>query len=158
MLRFLFAMSVLLLGSLNAVAEESASASDKQDIIQELLAFPAPPPESIEPARFTYDSPPPEDAPLDVIGRYWGRSARPNLASVTYGQSSGSNRTPITMKTRERLVEACQEYPELAPSLLGLLPQTPEVKDILKQLYDEKIDRMGETWGRAFEEVFKDEQ
>ena len=154
MIRVIFLSAILLLSSFDSISAEPDSSNDKKDIIQKLLEFPAPPPESGESAVFTEDSPPPEDAPLDVLGRYWAEAERYST-SKSYGNKGDSDNELITMKTRERLVDACIANPEIAPSILDLLPQTPEVMDILKDLYNKNADNMDVSWKKELKNYLK---
>src|SRR5215469_6427361 len=126
MARLTFALCLLALVPWNTAGQ----AAQQHDLVQELLTFPAPPPKNDEsrtqaaPARFSWNSPPPDDAPLEILGLYWG-------------QINGSVPMPASQKTRERLVEACVAKPEFTASLLKLLPQTTDVQDVIKRLYDE---------------------
>ena len=135
MTRFSLAFCILVACSWNAVGQTES----KRNLVQELLAFPAPPPHSDESrastgtARFRWDSPPPDDAPLEVLGLYWG-------------QIDDSTKQTASQRTRERLVEACAAKPELTVSLLKLLPESPKVQDLIKQLYDENGQRFGDAW------------
>ena len=135
MARITLALCLLALTPWNAIGQTV----QQRDLVQELLVFPAPSPQSNESrpqggaARFSWDSPPPEDAPLDVLGLYWG-------------QINDSVKMSASLKTRERLVEACVAKPEFTASLLKLLPQTPQVQNVIKRLYDDNGERLGEGW------------
>lgn len=144
MARFMFALCLLLLTPWNAIGQTAP----QRDLAQELLTFPAPSPQSNESrpqagaARFSWNSPPPDDAPLEVLGLYWG-------------QINDSAKMPASQKTRERLVEACVAKPEFTASLLKLLPQTPQVQDLVKRLYDENGERVSEGWREEVKKYLK---
>lgn len=144
MARLTFALCLLALAPWNAVGQTA----QQHDLVQELLAFPAPPPKSDESriqagaARFSWNSPPPDDAPLEILGLYWG-------------QINGSVQMSASQKTRERLVEASVAKPEFTTSLLKLLPQTPQVQDVIKRLYDENGERLGEGWREGVKKYLK---
>jgi hypothetical protein len=98
----------------------SASNSQAANIIEGLLKFPAPTPGNLPEgrpaeAKFSWNSPPPDDAPLDVLGLYWG-------------QIDDSIKVKALASTRSRLLEACIQKPELTASLLKILPRTPRHK------------------------------
>jgi hypothetical protein len=107
-------------------------------VIEDLLKFPAPTPQSMMEGRsdgvkFSWNSPPPDDAPLDVLGLYWG-------------QIDDSIKAKASAQTRSRLLEACIQKPELTASLLKILPQTPQAQDAIKQIYDANAARLSEGW------------
>ena len=135
MTRIALALWLLVLTPCNSTGQ----AVLKSDLVHELLAFPAPPPQNdqsraqVAPARFSWSSPPPDDAPLEALGLYWG-------------QINDSAKISASQKTRERLVEACVAKPEFTASLLKLLPQMPRVHDVIKRLYDENGQRLSEQW------------
>jgi hypothetical protein len=139
MLRAIFALLLLVLSTPTAIGQTAPTTALQPGLVQELLAFPAPPPQSDESrqqvgtARFSWNSPPPEEAPLEVLALYWG-------------QIDDSVKKSASQKTRERLVEACVQKPELTASVLKLLPQTPHVQDVIKRLYDENGERLSEGW------------
>jgi len=139
MLGVIFALYLLTGASTNAFGQTSSTTPKQFDLIQELLGFPAPPPQSDESrqqagnARFAWNSPPPDDAPLEVLGLYWG-------------QIDDSVKESATQKTRERLIDACAQKPELTASLLKLLPQTPPVNEAIKHIYDENGERLSDGW------------
>ena len=144
MARLTFALCLLALVPWNAVGQTAR----QHDLVQELLTFPAPPPKNDEsrtqvgPARFNWNSPPPDDPPLEILGLYWG-------------QMNDSVQMSTSQKTRERLLEACIAKPELTASLLKLLPQTPQVQDVVKRLYDENGERLGEGWREEVKKYLK---
>lgn len=144
MARLTFALCLLAPPPWNAFVQTA----QQHDLVQELLTFPASPPKSDESriqagaARFSWNSPPPDDAPLEILGLYWG-------------QINGSVQMSASQKTRERLVEACVAKPEFTASLLKLLPQTPQVQDVIKRLYDENGERLGEGWREEVKKFLK---
>jgi hypothetical protein len=139
MLRVIFALYLLTLNITNASAQTSSETPMQSDLVQELLRFPAPPPQSDKPqqqagnARFAWNSPPSDDAPLEVLGLYWG-------------QIDDSVKKSASQKTRERLVDACEQKPEFTASLLKLLPRTPHVNDVIKSIYDKNGERFSDSW------------
>ena len=65
----------------NGLSQSTSRQSHKQDenVIEDLLRFPTPTPQNrpvgpAQDAEFSWDSPPPDDATLDVLGLYWSRS------------------------------------------------------------------------------------
>jgi hypothetical protein len=116
----------------------------REDLVAELLKLDAPPPPSGLPMAAVASAesaqardiflPPGDDAPLDVLARYWAHLPPTSEANN------------ISDKTRERLLEACDSYPELLPSLLDKLPKTPAAYDKVKALFDEHSQKFGGTW------------
>jgi len=116
------------------------SASDK--LVTELLKLPAPPPPAGIPGEQLpqdnrYHAPefstPGDDAPLDVLGRYWA-------------QKSSSDESGPSANVQRRLLEFCETKPELMPSLLTLLPQDHESSGRIKVVYDKNGARFGDDW------------
>ena len=144
MTRLMFALCLLALIPWNVIGQTAP----QPDFVQELLTFPAPSPQSSESrpqagaVRFSWNSPPPDDAPLEVLGMFWG-------------QINDSAKMSESQKTRERLVEACIAKPEFTASLLKVLPQTPQVEDVIKRIYDENSERLGEGWSVEVKKYLK---
>jgi hypothetical protein len=125
----------------------SHSNSQAANVIEDLLRFPAPTPENVPEgrpgkAKFSWDSPPPDDAPLDVLGLYWG-------------QIDDSIKVKASSATRSRLLEACVQKPELTASLLKILPQTPQAQDTIKRIYDGNADRLSDGWRAEVKKYLK---
>jgi hypothetical protein len=125
---------------------QSASTSTqtvKSDLIRDLLALPAPSsaagtpahpaPQFDESSDTTSDDEPPEDAPLEVLSRYWAEE------SVTDG-------TKLSENLRQRLLAACEAQPELLGSLIRILPDTPDSYDRIKAIYDRNADKFNDSW------------
>ena len=131
-------LAFALTASFGASQITSQSHSQAANVVEDLLKFPAPTPENVpegrpEKAKFSWDSPPPDDAPRDVLGLYWG-------------QIDDSIKVKASEATRARLLEACIQKPELTASLLKILPRTPQAEDTIKRIYDENAERLSEGW------------
>src|SRR5262245_54905336 len=114
MLGVIFLLCFLTMSPSNTPVGQTAPVNtSRPELIEQLLGFPAPAPASSESReqagipRFTRNSPPPDDAPLEVLALYWG-------------QIDDSVKKTAQPKTRERLVEACVQKPEATPALLKL--------------------------------------
>jgi hypothetical protein len=128
-----------------AAAHGQTSSADRRtsdDLITGLLKLPAPPPPAgIPGAQLPQDnsyrapefSIPTDDAPSDVLGRYWA-------------QKSGSDESRPSANVQRRLLEFCETKPELLPSLLTLLPQDHESSGRIKLVYDKNGVRFGDDW------------
>jgi hypothetical protein len=110
------------------------------DLITGLLKLSAPPPAAGIPGEElpqgdVYHSPvfsvPADDAPLDVLGRYWAH------------MSSSDDSKPNT-NVSHRLLEFCESQPELLPSLLRLLPRDHEANERIKAIYDKNGAKLGD--------------
>ncbi len=121
--------------------------SQAVNVIEDLLKFPAPVPQNLtegrpENPKFSWNSPPSDDSPLDVLGLYWGHID----TSISANASE---------QTRSRLLEACIQKPEFTASLLQLLPQAPQAQDAIKRIYDENAERLSEGWRDAVKKYLK---
>jgi hypothetical protein len=129
-------LALTLTTSVAASQVHSHSNSQSANIIEDLLKFPAPTPGNVpegrpEKAKFSWNSPPPDDAPVEVLGLYWG-------------QIDDSTKMKASASTRSRLLEACVQKPELTASLLKILPQTPQAQDTIKRIYDGNAESLSE--------------
>ena len=110
------------------VRAQQAQASS--DPIAKLLEVPAPLPDSandsFDPWENKAKSPPipGEDAPLDLLVKYW---------RVTFRY----NAPPPSDRVRRRLLEAVERYPDELSRLVDGLPDTPESHDRVKALLDQ---------------------
>src|SRR5262245_46128214 len=77
--------------------------------------------------------PPADDAPIKELIAYWN-------------QSHGANAPKPSDKVRQRLLEACEDRPELTPDLISLLPETTDTHDRLYKLLEEEDN--GFDWKR----------
>src|SRR5690349_18309365 len=97
------------------------------NLLKQLLDLPAPPPVeeglsqalnskpvSRDPDFFSKSKIPPDDAPLEDLILYW------STQSQTYAQLRYNVRP--SEKTLERILEYCEEKPELLSSFLNILP------------------------------------
>src|SRR5262245_52130689 len=74
--------------------------------------------------------PPADDAPIKELLAYWS-------------QDHGANAPKPSDKVRQRLLEACEDRPELFPGLINFLPETTDTHDRLYKLYEEGQDDNG---------------
>src|SRR5262247_351871 len=103
--------------------------------IKELLKLDPPAPNSIgeknsentNASSKEEDKPPADDAPIKELIAYWN-------------QSHGANAPKPSDKVRQRLLEACEDRPELTPDLISLLPETTDTHDRLYKLLEEQDD------------------
>jgi hypothetical protein len=86
-------------------------------------------------------TPPPDDAPLALLGDYWARR----------DPSAGAP----TAQVRQRLLDVCDNQPELLTSLFEWLPETPEAGDRVKSLLDRHAAKMSTSWNDAVTEYLK---
>ena len=75
--------------------------------------------------------PPADDAPIKDLIAYLSRN-------------HGANAAKLSDKIRQRLLEACEDRPELTHGLIGLLPETTETHDRLYKLLEEEGN--GSSW------------
>lgn len=114
----------------------------QSDVIEDLLRIPAPlpgPKLKLEmPQNKTQTAPPGDDAPLDVLARYWAQRWDRDSA------------LPSDL-LRQRLLEACEADPEYLPSLLSIVPDSPSVHDRIKALLDheQRSPRFSADWQRT---------
>src|SRR5215475_340739 len=69
--------------------------------------------------------PPDDDAPIKELIAYWSRN-------------HGANPPKPSDKVRQRLLEACEDRPELIPGLINFLPETTDTHDRLYKLLEEE--------------------
>jgi hypothetical protein len=114
-----------------------------EDLVRALLNIPAPTPRfhaqespaaSATPQSRNSFAEPPDEAPLEVLARYWSqmdRDARPN-----------------SDKVRQRLLEACEAQPEYLPRLVNHLPATPVAQERIKAIFDREqlSPHLGSEW------------
>jgi len=140
-------LALALTTSFGASQVHSHPNSQAANIIEDLLKFPAPTPGNVpedrpEKAKFSWNSPPPDDAPVEVLGLYWG-------------QIDDSIKVKASASTRSRLLEACVQKPELTASLLKILPDTPQAQDTIKRIYDDNAGRLSEGWRNEVKKYLK---
>ena len=81
--------------------------------------------------------PPADDAPIkELIDYYWD-------------QDHAANTTKPSDKVRQRLLEACEDRPELTLHLIECLPETPGADDRLYKLFEEEDGENSAVW-KAF--------
>src|SRR5262245_2134451 len=71
--------------------------------------------------------PPADDAPIKEFIAYWRKD-------------HGANAQKPSDKVRQRLLEACEDRPELTVGLIGLLPETTDTHDHLYKLLEEDVE------------------
>jgi hypothetical protein len=132
----------LFLCSTLVIAQSNQGKWQSNGVFAAMLRMPAPaPPAGVPGAELPQNnvyhaptfSPPPEDAPLEVIGRYWA-------------QHNSFDEGKPTPATRQRLLDASQQYPELLPFLLRLLPETVIANHTIKKVYDADSTKYSEEW------------
>src|SRR5215468_1350375 len=77
-----------------------------------------------------YEKPPGDDAPIRELIKYWLENR--------YAATSGTQKPSEIV--RQRLLEAVEDRPWLAHSLLELLPETPDTSDRLYKLINQEPD------------------
>src|SRR5215510_5076716 len=93
--------------------------------------------------------PPADDAPIKDLIAYWN-------------QSHGANPLKPSYKVRQRLLEACEDRPELTPGLISLLPETMDTHDRLYKLLEEEengfnLKEFLWNWLRLNSKYFRDD-
>src|SRR5215510_943801 len=93
--------------------------------------------------------PPDDDAPIKELIAYWN-------------QSHGANPPKPSDKVRQRLLEACEDRPELTPGLIRFLPETTDTHDRLyKPLEEEEngfnLKEFLWNWLRLNSKYFRDD-
>src|SRR5262245_1285419 len=83
------------------------------------------------------EKPPGDESPIRELIKYWSENP---LAAMSEAQKPSE-------RVRQRLIEAVEDRPWLAPSLLELLPETPDTSDRLYRLiYQEPDDEDVWKW------------
>ena len=115
------------------------------DVVADLLTMPAPPPPpGLPTSGISANKPvktssrfeqPPEDAPLEVLARYWAgihRRAAGNLSD----------------RLRDRLLDAAEAFPALLPNLMDKLSDDPVSHGRTKAVFDREhsAQRLGSDW------------
>jgi hypothetical protein len=111
--------------------------ANSNELVAKLLEHSAPLPPSafdyLDPWAPTVKSPPPvpsDDAPIEMLIKYW---------RFKYRGEHDSNPNKPNHKVRQRMLEAAENDPDELPSLLNLLPDTPEAHDRVKALFDQRV-------------------
>jgi hypothetical protein len=109
----------------------------RNDLVASLLRLDPPRREPPKPewTNYTLESPPPDDAPLDVLGSFWS----------LHGDSRHRRELTLPEKTRERLLEAAIEQPSRTEYLFEFFPRTTAAHDRIKRLYDENKQQLSES-------------
>jgi hypothetical protein len=119
-----------------------------ESLVKDLLRIPAPAPPttpSQDEAKSTQAAtpaktfgPPPDDAPAEILARYWGRE---------FGRSPEQP----SDRVRQRLLEACETAPEYLPALLKQLPDTQAALARIKAIFDAELSspRFEPGWREA---------
>ncbi|MCP4590544.1 MAG: hypothetical protein GY842_07360 [bacterium] len=140
---------VLLLATVHLARAWTQEPGDgNRDLIDELLAMPAPAPDWRIQARERndalpvakrdwFDGQPPEDAPTHVLLPYCVERAR-----------FGDELPPLTEKLREKLLQGSERRPGVLPEVLCLLPETPGAHGRVARLLEaaEQSGEQSEEW------------
>ena len=93
-----------------------------------------------QPASFTE---PAEDAPLDILGRFWAQLGLPE------------KKLP-SAKVRLRLLDFCETHPEFLSDLLKFLPTDSDSNARVKILYDKNAKQLGDDWSKNVREYLEE--
>lgn len=130
--------AVLLLATPQLMRAETLGPDDRHgDLIDKLLAMPAPPPDWRLQSRVRndalpiaerdfFDGPPPEDAPVHVLLPYWAR--------LTWRKDN--ELPPLTENLREKLLQGCEQRPGMLPRVLRFVPDTPDAHERVARLLE----------------------
>ncbi len=126
-----------------------------RDLIDELLAIPAPPPDWKTQARARndalptserdwFDGQPPEGAAVDVLLAYWADRV----------WDDDDELPPLSALHREKLLEGCERHPDMLPEVIRFLPDEPGAHKRVEQLLEaaERSGKQGEEWCAAVRE------
>jgi HEAT repeat protein len=122
------------LAGLSACGPSSAGEGKWAETIRALLDLPAPVEDWRDHAPYR-KSPPPEDAPLEVLAAWWSRAAD--------GEDGGPRPSE---KVEERLLAAAIDSPRDLASLLRWIPKSPGSISAVKRLRDSAGGRMPGWW------------
>lgn len=145
--------------------------AQSNDLLPQLLELPAPPPpnplvprysETRSEEFYSKKNPPADNAPIDELLDYWKRQSN---------QYQDLRFTPeLSDRSLNRLLDEIEKNPEKADELLNILPDKPEVVEMLKRIYDQIPDSSGEeedsnyyrklqfkSWLRSHSPYFSDE-
>lgn len=147
MKRFLSAvcLCVFLLGA--GVFFLLPSTGAQNNVLQDLLNLPAPPPPNplvdnrFRDARFfAKNNPPKDDAPIDDLMEYWRAQNQYNPKFAFTAEPSD--------KSLSRLMSELEKNPEDLINFLNVLSQKPDAADFVKRLYDRKLNdrKFEESW------------
>ncbi|MCY7375223.1 MAG: HEAT repeat domain-containing protein [Pyrinomonadaceae bacterium] len=130
------------------------SAAAEQNILQNLLNLPAPPPpnplvratrRNFSSNSFDREKPPGDDAPIEELLAFW-------QTQNNSFQEMGYNLKP-SEQTLRRILSEITENPEKLPNFLNVLPENSETEDFVKQLYDRQSS--GENSEREWDSSIK---
>ena len=154
MIRFLstiaFCVLLLILGSIVLLPAASA----ENNILQNLLNLPAPPPpnplnkttrKKVSQEPFDRNKPPVGDAPIEELLAYW-RSQSASFRELGYNPKPSE-------QTLRQIISEINEKPELLPGFLNVLPENSETAALVKQIYDRQTS--GEEPDREWDENVK---
>ena len=135
MKRFIFSLTLCTLFLTSAALILSNAATAKDDVINQLLSLPAPPPNGPHSKKRTRrvrpsdrQAPPADDAPIDELLEYW------QARSSGY-RDLGYN--PIASpRVQDRLRAEIEKEPKLAGSLMNVFRDSPNGIDLIKGVYD----------------------
>jgi hypothetical protein len=150
MKRFLSAVCLCVFLLISGVFFLSPSSKAQNNVLQNLLSLPAPPPpnplveNALKDKRFySKNNPPKDDAPIQDLMDYW-QAQNQFSAKVTYTIAPSS-------KTLERLMGEIEKKPEELINFLNVISQNEDAADFIKRLYDREMsDRnLDESWREA---------
>jgi len=129
------------------------SSKAQNNVLQNLLNLPAPPPpnplveNALKDKRFySQNNPPKDDAPIQDLMDYWQAQNQFN-PKFSYSIAPSS-------KTLERLMSEIEKNPDELINFLNVIPQNADATDFVKRLYDREMsDRnLDESWREAIKQ------
>jgi hypothetical protein len=155
MKRFFFAVGLCACLLASGVFLFSPSTGAQDNVLQNLLNMPAPPPVNpfFEGGRqnrpenfFSKKNPPPDDASLEDLRAYW-------LAQNEFDAEYAYTIKP-SAKALERIRAEIEKNPEELTNYLNILRDTPDAADFVRRLYERELNdgNFGEDWREAVKE------
>src|SRR5262249_8588712 len=121
------------------------------DVIDKLLGLNPLPPEGRTQTKSGEDTasereekPPDDNAPMKELIDFWARH---------FPEREGDLKP--SDKVRERFLDAVEDRPEDANSLLGLMPDSPSAHDRLYKLLQDEVYEEGSTWRETLHDWLK---
>lgn len=115
--------------------------AQSNDLLPQLLELPAPPPPNPLVPResdtrseefYSKKNPPADNAPIDELLDYWKRQST-QYQDLRY-------KAELSDRSLNRLLDEIENNPEKADDLLNILPDKPEVVEMIKRIYDQIPD------------------